>query len=65
MALADARIYEAEKAATSPTTYLQLRTLEAETQRWKTWDGKFPSHWATYFTVLDADEAARTDGSRD
>ncbi len=22
-------------------------------------------HWATYFTVLDADEAARTDGSRD
>lgn len=44
-AVADARAYEAEKAAAAPTVYLQLRQLEAESSRWKAWDGKFPTHW--------------------
>jgi hypothetical protein len=56
--LAEARAYEAEKAATSPSVYVQLRQLEAETQRWKQWDGKFPTNWmpmgnaASPFAVL-------------
>jgi regulator of protease activity HflC (stomatin/prohibitin superfamily) len=44
-ALADARVYEAERAAEVSGPYLQLRAMEAEAARWKTWDGKFPTHW--------------------
>jgi hypothetical protein len=56
--LAEARAYEAEKAAAAPSVYVQLRQLEAETQRWKQWDGKFPTNWmpvgntASPFAVL-------------
>ncbi|MGL4424305.1 MAG: SPFH domain-containing protein [Gemmataceae bacterium] len=53
--LADARAYEAEKAAASPSVYVQLRQLEADSLRWKLWDGKFPTHWmnsATPMSVL-------------
>ena len=38
--------------------YVQLRQLEAEGQRWKQWDGKFPTTWmpmgsaASPFAVL-------------
>jgi regulator of protease activity HflC (stomatin/prohibitin superfamily) len=45
--LADARVYEAEKAAGASDLYVRLRALEAESQRYKQWDGKFPAHWVT------------------
>ncbi len=42
--LADAKAYEALKAAESPELYVRLRTLEADIQRWKQWDGRYPSY---------------------
>jgi hypothetical protein len=41
---ADAKAYEALKANESPDTYLRLRQLEVETQRWKQWDGRYPQY---------------------
>jgi regulator of protease activity HflC (stomatin/prohibitin superfamily) len=42
--LADAKAYEAAKANESPETYLRLKGLEAEIQRWKQWDGRYPAY---------------------
>jgi hypothetical protein len=39
----DAKAYEAQKASEHGDTYVRLRQLEAEANRWKTWDGRFPS----------------------
>jgi regulator of protease activity HflC (stomatin/prohibitin superfamily) len=44
--LADARGYEAERAASVSDVYLRLRAVEAEGERWKRWDGRFPATWA-------------------
>jgi regulator of protease activity HflC (stomatin/prohibitin superfamily) len=70
-AVADARAYEAEKAAAAPSVYVQLRQLEAEAERYKRWDGKFPTHWMTTgaaspLTVLfpPLGELARADGKK-
>jgi SPFH domain / Band 7 family len=41
---ADAKAYEAQKANEQPETYLRLRQLEAEIQRWKQWDGRYPQY---------------------
>lgn len=57
-ALAEARAYEAEKAAESPDVYVRLRQLEAEGQRWKQWDGKFPAQWLTFGGVPGSPFAA-------
>ncbi len=43
--VADAKAYEAQKANEQPETYLRLRQLEAETQRWKQWDGRYPAYF--------------------
>jgi regulator of protease activity HflC (stomatin/prohibitin superfamily) len=57
--LAEVRVYEATEAAgPGADVYVRLRQLEAESARWKTWDGKFPTTWmpvgekATPFTAL-------------
>jgi hypothetical protein len=42
--VADAKAYEAQKASEQPDTYIRLRLLEAELQRWKTWDGRYPQY---------------------
>jgi hypothetical protein len=42
--VAEARAYEAERAGASPETYLRLRALEAEAQRFKQWDGRYPTY---------------------
>lgn len=42
--VADARAYEATKANEAPETYLRLKGLEAEQQRWKQWDVKYPAY---------------------
>jgi regulator of protease activity HflC (stomatin/prohibitin superfamily) len=44
--LAEARTFEAERAGKSSDVYVRLRALEAETERWKRWDGRFPATWA-------------------
>jgi hypothetical protein len=41
---ADAKAYEAQKVNENPETYLRLRQLEVETQRWKQWDGRYPQY---------------------
>jgi hypothetical protein len=41
--LADAKAYEAQKASEQGDAYLRLRLVEAESQRWQRWDGRFPS----------------------
>ena len=41
--LADAKTYEAQKAGEHGDIYVRLRSLEAEAERWKVWDGKFPT----------------------
>ena len=43
--IAAARGEEAKLAQESPSAYLQIKTLEAELQRWKQWDGKYPAYW--------------------
>jgi regulator of protease activity HflC (stomatin/prohibitin superfamily) len=43
--LAAARAEEARLAQDAPSAYVQLRALEAELQRWKQWDGKYPAYW--------------------
>ena len=58
--LAEVRVQEAQQAAAGEgaEVYVRLRQLEAETARWKGWDGKFPTTWmpvgerATPFTAL-------------
>jgi hypothetical protein len=42
--LADAKAYEAQKAAESPDAYVRLKQLELEAQRLKQWDGRYPSY---------------------
>ena len=41
--LFDAKVYEAQKASEHGETYVRLRQLEADANRWKLWDGRFPS----------------------
>jgi regulator of protease activity HflC (stomatin/prohibitin superfamily) len=52
--VAEARAYEVEKAGPTPLAYFQLKWLEAEAQKWKQWDGKYP----TYLTQVGASDAA-------
>ena len=42
--VADVRAYEAKLASEQPEAYLRLRVLEAEIQRWKQWDGRYPQY---------------------
>lgn len=42
-AVADAKAYEIEKASEDLATYLELKRLEIEMERLKTWDGRYPS----------------------
>ncbi|MCI0684240.1 MAG: hypothetical protein L0Y71_19190 [Gemmataceae bacterium] len=42
--IADAKAYEAQKASEHGDAYVRLRTLETEAQRWKLWNGQFPSY---------------------
>jgi hypothetical protein len=42
--VADAKAYEAQKAGEHGDAYLRLRLLETEAQRWKLWNGQFPSY---------------------
>ena len=49
--LAEARAFEAERAGKASDVYVRLRALEAETERWKRWDGRFPATWAPGSTV--------------
>src|SRR5262245_38738512 len=46
--LAAARAEEARLAQEAPSAYVQLRALEAELQRWKRWDGKYPDYWLNF-----------------
>jgi hypothetical protein len=41
---ADAKAYEAQKAAESPEVYVRLKLIEMEAQRLKQWDGHYPSY---------------------
>ena len=41
--LADAKAYEAQKASEHGDAYVRLRLVEAERDRWKQWNGQFPS----------------------
>lgn len=41
--LADAKAYEAQKASENGDAYVRLRLVEAEAERWKKWDGRFPT----------------------
>ncbi len=41
---ADAKAYEAQKAAENGETYIRLRLLEAEMLRWRQWDGRYPQY---------------------
>ena len=43
--IAAARGEEARMVQESPSAYLQLKALETELQRWKQWDGKYPTYW--------------------
>ncbi len=40
----DAKAYEAQKAAENGETYIRLRLLETEVQRWRQWDGRYPQY---------------------
>lgn len=42
--IAEAKAYEAHKASEHGDTYVRLRLLETEAQRWKLWNGQFPSY---------------------
>jgi hypothetical protein len=42
--VADAKAYEAQKASENAKTYLRLRLVEADMQRWKQWDGRYPQY---------------------
>lgn len=42
--VADAKAYEVSKAKESPEVYFQLKWIETELQKLKTWDGKYPSY---------------------
>ncbi len=41
--VADAKRYEIEQAKSDLTTYLNLKRLEIEKDRWEKWDGRFPT----------------------
>ncbi len=41
---ADAKAYEAQKAAENGETYIRLRLLESELLRWRQWDGRYPQY---------------------
>jgi regulator of protease activity HflC (stomatin/prohibitin superfamily) len=40
--VADAKAHEAQKASEQSETYVRLRMIEADIQRWKQWDGRYP-----------------------
>lgn len=40
--VAEAKAYEAQKANELPDTYVRLRQIEADIQRWNRWDGRYP-----------------------
>src|SRR5262249_27402148 len=42
--LAGARVQEAQEAMEAGDLYVRIKSLEMETQRWKQWDGKYPSY---------------------
>lgn len=42
--IAEAKAYEAQKASEHGDTFVRLRLLETEAQRWKLWNGQFPSY---------------------
>ena len=48
--LAEVRVEEARQAAAGEgaEVFVRLRQLEAESARWKTWDGKFPAMWPQF-----------------
>ena len=43
--VADARAYESAKANEQPDTYWRIRQIEAEMQRYKQWDGRYPQYF--------------------
>jgi hypothetical protein len=42
--VADAKVYEAQKAAEAPDLYLRLKLIDMETARLKQWDGRYPAY---------------------
>jgi regulator of protease activity HflC (stomatin/prohibitin superfamily) len=42
--VAEAKAFEAQKAMEQPETYVRLRLIEADMQRWKQWDGRYPQY---------------------
>jgi regulator of protease activity HflC (stomatin/prohibitin superfamily) len=42
--VAEAKAFEAQKAMEQPDTYIRLRMIEADMQRWKQWDGRYPQY---------------------
>lgn len=51
--LAGARVQEAQEAMEAGDLYVRIKSLEMETQRWKQWDGKYPSYVIQLGTGLD------------
>jgi regulator of protease activity HflC (stomatin/prohibitin superfamily) len=42
--IAAARVQEAQEAMEAGDLYVKIKSLEMETQRWKQWDGRYPSY---------------------
>lgn len=49
--IAEARAFEVQQMMEFSDVYVQLKSIEADNQRWKQWDGKYP----TYYIQLGQD----------